>query len=132
MSLVDNLLEKRKPDELGSVKPFIASLQIQPDATPRFFKPRPVPYAIKEAVSQEISRLEEQGIISPVSYSQWAAPIVIVPKKDGRFRLCGVTVNQALDIEEYPLPTPEELFSTLSGGKSSQNWTYLKPTSRSQ
>ena len=123
MSLVDNLLEKHKPlfsDELGSVEPFTASLQIQPDATPRFFKPRPVPYAIKEAVSQEISRLEEQGIISPVSYSQWAAPIVVVPKKDGRFRLCGdykVTVNQALDIEEYPLPTPEELFSTLSGGK---------------
>ena len=81
MSLVDNLLEKRKPDELGSVKPFIASLQIQPDATPRFFKPRPVPYAIKEAVSQEISRLEEQGIISPVSYSQWAAPI---GSKEGR------------------------------------------------
>ena len=123
ISLVDDLLEKHKPlfsDELGSVKPFTASLQIQSDATPRFFKPRPVPYAIKEAVSQEISRLEEQGIISPVSHSQWAAPIVVVPKKDGRFRLCGdykVTVNQAMNVEEYPLPTPEELFSTLSGGK---------------
>jgi len=28
-----------------------------------------------------------------------------------------VTVNQALSVEEYPLPTPEELFSTLSAGK---------------
>ena len=28
-----------------------------------------------------------------------------------------MTVNQALDVEEYPLPTPEDLFSTLSGGK---------------
>ena len=28
-----------------------------------------------------------------------------------------MTVNQALAIEEYPLPTPEELFSTLAGGK---------------
>ena len=28
-----------------------------------------------------------------------------------------MTVNQALSVEEYPLPTPEELFSTLSGGK---------------
>lgn len=122
-SLMDDLLENHKPlfsDELGSVKPFTASLHIQPDATPRFFKPRPVPYAIKEAVNQEISRLEERGIISPVSHSQWAAPIVVVPKKDGRFRLCGdykVTVNQALNVEEYPLPTPEDLFSTLSGGK---------------
>lgn len=120
---VDNLLTQHKDlfsDELGSVKTFTASLKLQPNATPRFFKPRPVPYAIKDAVSQEISRLEEQGIISPVSHSQWAAPIVIVPKKDGRLRLCGdykVTVNQALDVEEYPLPTPEDLFSTLTGGK---------------
>ena len=55
-----------------------------------------------------------------MSTSQWAAPTVIVPKKDGRFRICGdykVTVNQALDVEEYLLPTPEELFSTLSGGR---------------
>ena len=28
-----------------------------------------------------------------------------------------VTVNQVLAVEEYPLPTPEELFSTLSRGK---------------
>ena len=28
-----------------------------------------------------------------------------------------VTVNQILAVEEYPLPTPEELFSTLSRGK---------------
>ena len=89
---VDNLLTQHKvlfSDELGSFKPFTASLKIQPNATPRFYKPRPVPYAIKDAVSQEISRLEEQGIISPVSHSQWAAPIVVVPKKDGRLRLCG-------------------------------------------
>ena len=33
---------------------------------------------------------------------------------------CGdykVTVNQVLMVEEYPLPTPEKLFSTLAGGK---------------
>ena len=120
---LDSLLKQHESlftDELGNVKPFTASLQILPNATPRFFKPRPVPFAIKDAVSQELNHLEKQGIISSVSTSQWAAPIVIVPKKDGRFRICGdykVTVNQTLDVEEYPLPTPEELFSTLSGGR---------------
>ena len=64
--------------------------------------------------------MEQQGTISPVKHSQWATPIVPVPKKDGKFRICGdykVTLNQVLLVEEYPLPTLEELFSTLVGGK---------------
>lgn len=44
---------------------------------------------------------------------------MVVPKKDGRYRICGdykVTVLQALDVEQYPLPKPEDLFATLPGG----------------
>ena len=43
-----------------------------------------------------------------------------VPKKDGRFRLCGdykATVNYALTVDQYPLPKPEDLFATLSNGQ---------------
>ena len=64
--------------------------------------------------------MEQQGTISPVKHSQWATPIVPVPKNDEKFCICGdykVTLNQVLLVEEYPLPTPEELFSTLAGGK---------------
>ena len=79
---------------------------------PTIFKPCPVPFAIKDAISQELTRLEQQGTISPVKHSQWATLIVPVPKKDGKFHICGdykVTLNQVLLVEEYPLPTPEEL-----------------------
>ena len=78
-----------------------------------------MPFAIKEAVGQELDRLEKQGIIKKVSTGDWAAPIVAVPKKDGRFRLCGdykVTINQALTVDQYPLPKPEDLFATLANG----------------
>ena len=123
MKPLHTLLQRHKPlfsKELGEIHPFTASLHVKPDATSRFFKPRPVPFAIKDAISQELKRLEKQGTISPVTHSDWATPIVPVPKKDGKFRICGdykVTVNQVLAVEEYPLPTPEDLFSTLSGGK---------------
>ena len=48
------------------------------------------------------------------------ATIVVVPKKDGKFRICGdyrVTINQSLEIEQYQLPKLEDLFATLAGGK---------------
>ena len=52
--------------------------------------------------------------------SDWAAPIVAVPKKDGKFRICGeykVTINQVLDVEKYPLPNPNDMFTTLAKGR---------------
>ena len=42
-----------------------------------------------------------------------------VPKKGGKFRNCGdymVTINQALSVEQYPLPKPEDFIATLAGG----------------
>ncbi len=52
--------------------------------------------------------------------SDWAAPIVVVPKKDGSVRVCGdykVTIYCCLLPEEYPLPNADDLFATLEGGK---------------
>ena len=105
---------------LGTVEPYRASLHIQEGAKPRFFKPRPVPFAIKNAVGKELDSMERQGILRKINNSDWAAPIVAVPKKDGKFRICGdykVTINQVLAVDKYPLPKPDELFATLAKGK---------------
>jgi hypothetical protein len=60
-----------------------------------------VPFkTIKGAIECKVERLESCGILDKVDYSEWAAPIVASPKKDGKFRICRdykVTVNQALD-----------------------------------
>ena len=123
LGALDTLMHRHQElfsEGLGTVKPYKATLQVQSGAKPRFFKPRPVPFAIKDAIGKELDRLEQQGILKKVNSSDWAAPIVAVPKKDGKFRICGdykVTVNQVLDVEQYPLPKPEDLFATLAGGK---------------
>ena len=107
-------------DELGTVSSHKATLQVHTEAIPKFCKACPVPFAIKEAVGAELDRLESEGILKKVDHSAWAAPIVAVPKKDGRFRICGdykVTVNRSLDIDQYPLPKPADLFATLAGGQ---------------
>ena len=61
----------------------------------------------------------KQGVISPVKFSDWAAPIVPSVKKDGTIRVCGdykVTVNQAEKVDRYPLPKIENLFAILGKG----------------
>ena len=105
---------------LGCLKDVQIDLTMDEKVKPKFFKPRTVPFVWKAKVEEELTRLEQQGIISPVKHSQWAAPIVPVPKKDGSVRICGdfkVTVNQASLTEQYPLPRAEDLFADLSGGK---------------
>ena len=100
---------------------FQADLKLKDPASPPVFKkPWPVPFALKEAVGKELDRLEAQGIITKVNHSEWAAPIVVVPKGDGQLRICGdykVTINPVLAVDQYPLPKPEDLFTALSGGK---------------
>ena len=97
-------------------------LNVDCDATTKFFKARTVPLALKEKVEAELENLESMGIISPVESSRWAAPIVPELKQNGAVRICGdykVTVNQACLIDSYPLPRVEELLTSLSGGNLS-------------
>ena len=104
----------------GKMNTFKATLHLKEKAKPKFHKPRPVPFAIREAVGQELDRLEKEGIVEKVAYSEWAAPLVVVPKSDGKLRLCGdykVTINSELEADSYPLPKPDDLFATLAGGK---------------
>ncbi|CAI2738976.1 unnamed protein product [Dicrocoelium dendriticum] len=87
---------------------------------PVFCPKRPVPYAAVAAVDAELSRLESMGVISPVTYSAWAAPIVVIRKANGSLRICAdfsTGLNDALETHHYPLPVPEDLFTRLNGGK---------------
>ena len=63
-----------------------AQIQIDPTATPKFCKARTVPYAYQELVNKELDRLVEQGILTPVSFADWAAPIVPVTNRVSELR----------------------------------------------
>lgn len=105
---------------LGCLKGTESKLNIDPQATPKFFKARSVPLALKPKVEAELDNLEAMGIISPVKFSHWAAPVVPVLKQNGKVRLCGdfkVTINQACQGDSYPLPRVDELLANLSGGR---------------
>ena len=105
---------------LGTLEGFKADIRVNPSARPRFFKARPVPYALKKKIDQELERLQQEGTLEPVLFSKWAAPIIPVLKPDGRIRICGdyrITVNQVVQRDEHPIPKIDDLFSSLAGGK---------------
>ena len=121
-SALDDLLQQHQNlfhDQLGTLKGFHARLAVDPTAQPCFFKPRPVPYVLTEKVKKELKRLQDLGIIKPVSFSDWAAPIVPVVKSDTNIRICDdykVIINQASQTVSYPLPRVGDLFAALFGG----------------
>ena len=71
-------------DELGKLTGTQVSIEIDSNTQPRFFKPRPLPFTLKPKVEDELDRLQSNGVISPVTFSKWAAPIVPVVKSDGK------------------------------------------------
>ena len=74
---------------MGTVKGYEAHIVIKPGVTPRFHKPRPVPYALQQKVEEELDRLLGERILQPVERSKWAAPLMVVRKADNTVRLCG-------------------------------------------
>ncbi|XP_045469073.1 uncharacterized protein K02A2.6-like [Harmonia axyridis] len=75
---------------LGTFTKGKISIKLKSDGiTPKFFRARPLPFAMKEKVEQELERLLSLGVIEPVDYSPWGTPVVPVLKKDGSVRLCG-------------------------------------------
>jgi hypothetical protein len=89
----------------------------------KFYKARMVPYNLRELVDDEIKRLKAEGIISPVAYTEWAAPIVPVLKSDKKsVRICGdfkQTCNRAAKRDSYPIPRVEDILAQLGKGKFS-------------
>ncbi|XP_037501390.1 uncharacterized protein K02A2.6-like [Rhipicephalus sanguineus] len=107
-------------NKLGCCEGPPVKLHIKEGARPRFCKARTVPYAMRAQVSAENDRLVEGGVLSQISVSEWATPVVPVAKKNGDIRLCGdfkLTVNPATYSEQYPLPKVDDIFAALAGGE---------------
>ena len=105
---------------LGTFKGPKVKIHIDPEERPKFLKARPVPYTMTGKIEVELKRLQDEGTIEPVQFSEWAAPIVPILKPDDSFRICRdykSTVNQVSKLDSYLIPMVEDLLATLKGGE---------------
>ena len=67
-------------------------------------------YAVK--VKEEINKLLRVGFILPVKKETWLSPIVVVPKKNGKIRVCVDyrKLNAATITDAFPLPFTDGLW----------------------
>jgi hypothetical protein len=69
-------------------------------------------------VKKQLQQLLEQGVIRP-STSPCGSPIIIVPKKDGTWRMCidYRALNKITLKNQYPLPRIDDLLDQLQHAK---------------
>ena len=92
-------------------------IELQPEAKPvRQMRYRMNPnYAAK--VKEEIDKYLEAGFIYPVDKTEWLSPIVIVPKKNGKLRVCVDyrKLNAVTKVDPFPLPFTESILEAVAG-----------------
>ena len=95
-------------------------LETDPNVAPKVMPPRRVPVALKEKLKNELDRLTQRKVISPIQEpTDWVSSMIAAKKPDGNIRLCidPHYLNLALKRSHYPLPIIEEILPELSKAK---------------
>jgi len=88
------------------------------DNPPIHCKPRPLSHAKLQCLAKILDDLLKAKLIKP-SRSDWACGIVLVPKKNGGWRLCMDyrPLNRIATCCQFPLPRIADMLQTLHGSK---------------
>ena len=68
-------------------------------------------------MKEEIQKQLSVGFISVVEYPEWLVNVVLVPKKDGKVRVCVdyKDLNKASPKDDFPLPHIDLLVDSTTG-----------------
>ena len=94
------------------------TIEVKARSDPVNIKPYHYPHHQKTKIENIIQDLLKCGVISK-SKSSYAAPVILVRKKDGSFRLCidYRGLNKIAIKNKFPIPFINEMLDELHGGK---------------
>ena len=102
-------------------------VKIEPGSKPPYRPPYRLGPAEQNELEEQVKDLLAQGFIRS-SCSLYGAPILFVPKKDGRWRMCidYRALNKQTVKDCYPLPRIVYSLIGWAKSESSRNWTWHK------
>jgi hypothetical protein len=92
-------------------------LKIYPDAKPVSQKPRRQSVERQDFIREEDQKLLRAGFIEEVHHPVWLANPVIMPKGNGKLRMCidYTSLSKACPKDPYPLPRIDRIVDSTSG-----------------
>jgi hypothetical protein len=75
-----------------------------------------VPHNLKQEMENQVKSMLEKNVIRP-SQSPWNSPVILVKKKNGKFRFCVDfrKLNEITIKDSYPLPFIDETVDAVAG-----------------
>ncbi|MCO5583534.1 hypothetical protein L7F22_037445 [Adiantum nelumboides] len=105
--------------DLKGVDPKICqhTIPTRDDAKPSRQRPYTYNETFARRIKEEIERLKEAKFIYEIEHTDWVSPIVVVPKKNGKLRVCVnlKKVNAATIRDNYPLSITEHVLERVAG-----------------
>eukprot|EP00253_Pinus_taeda_P018502 PITA_18502 len=107
--------------EMKGVHPSVCThhIYIKEDCKPVRKPQRRMNPALKDIVKEELQKLLDAGFIYPISNSEWVSPLVLVPKKNEKWRICVDyrEINKATKKDHFPLPFIDQVLDGLARKK---------------
>ena len=94
-------------------------IYIKEDCKPIRQPQRGMYLALKDIVNEELQKFLDAGFIYPIFDGQWVSPLVLVPKKNGKWRIFVDyrELNKATKKDHFPLPFIDQVLDSLVGKK---------------
>ena len=105
--------------DLKGVDPEICwhTIPLKPDAKTNRQRPYTYNESFARKIKDEIDKLKEAKFIYEIEHTNWVSPIVVIPKKNGKLRVCInlKKVNVAMIRDNYPLPIMDHVLERVAG-----------------
>ena len=108
-----------KPEDMTGISKNIIThkLGIDPSFRPVHQKRRKFAPERNQIIQEEVERLLKTGMIREVHFPKWLANVVVVQKKNGKWRVCVdfTDLNKACPKDPFPLPHIDSMIDATAG-----------------